>query len=221
MSKAADGFFVLATTLAGLCSAPFTGGLSLVAAGAVNVGTTGFFSVMTSMTRNEPFGSNMYRLGLRSVQTFSESFVPVWTEFNGFFTAIDDIRVGTSFDQVFTGLIKHQRRAIKVKPESLGRPVILSLLTERIDFLNSYIPEAKNLLINFSMSKSQQKFFENTMLKLLKARFKLEKHLLKSVFRYNYLLKRGKIPDHMLFDVQSHLKRYRMLRKRLQGKYPE
>ena len=149
LAKGGDGFFVLSTSILGSALIPFTGGLSLLLANVVNVGTTGFFSVLTSFTRNEPIDSHFYRLGMRSIHTFIEGFVPIWTEFNGFFTAIDDLRVATSIDQHLSNWFKRKSSVIKVRPESLGRPFIMSLLRERYNFLAyGLLPTAKFLYLH-------------------------------------------------------------------------
>ena len=209
MAKGGDGFFVLSTSIMGYTLIPFTGGLSLLVANMVNVGTTGFFSVLTSLTRNEPLDSHFYRLGMRSIHTFVEGFVPIWTDLNGFFTAIDDIRVASSIDQHLSRWFKRKNQVIKVRPESLGRPFILSLLRERYNYLAfGLLPTAKTLYFRGNFDESQKYYFEKTLRELTNVKVYLEKALLKSALRYEYLLEFGKIPDHMIYDVSRHLKQY-------------
>ncbi|MFK7823580.1 MAG: hypothetical protein AB8G05_05460 [Oligoflexales bacterium] len=209
LAKGGDGFFVLTTSILGATLIPFTGGLSLLVANVVNVGTTGFFSVLTSFTRNEPVDSHFYRLSMRSIHTFIEGFVPIWTEFNGFFTAIDDLRVATSIDQHLSNWFRRKSAVIKVRPESLGRPFILSLLRERYNFVAfGLLPKAKFLYLCGSYNKDQEQFFKSTLKSLTNAKVYLAKSLQKSAMRYEYLLDYGKVPDHMIYDVSRHLKHY-------------
>lgn len=214
LSKGADGLFVFITTTAALVGAPITGGLSLPAAAGINVLTTGIFSVLTSATRYEPLSSNLYRLGLRSVHTFGESFIPVWTEFNGYFTSIDDLRVALNLDLYLTNIIKNQKRALKVRPESLGKPVVLCLLEERINYLESkLLPHSLRHLSSGELTKKQMNFIIQTISRLQTIYQKLFLRLVQSVFRYESLIIRGKIPDHMIYDVTSHLRRWERLHR--------
>ena len=212
-SKALDGFFVMSTTIVGLALAPFTGGLSYLAANGIGVVTTGFFSVLTSVTRNDPIDTLIYRLGLRSVHTFTEGLVPIWALGNSFFTSIDDIRVAGHLDQNLVNLVRKKKNVIKVRPESLGRPFVLELLKDRIIYLSHYlIPIGKIHLLSNNLSSRQERYLSQIFARLIKVNLRMKEDLYKSAIRYEYLLKSGKVPDHMLYDISKQLSRYHKMK---------
>jgi hypothetical protein len=214
LAKAADGIFVLSTTILGIVLIPFTGGTSFFLANFINVITTDVFSFFVSLSRNEPIDSNAYRMTLRAIHAFIEGlFVPLAT-FNGFYTSIDDLRVALSLDQRMENIVKKNNSPIKIRPETLGRPVVLSLLRERYNYVAyGLLPVGKFLLMSENLNKDQLQFFRKILVDLQKVKHNLKYSLTQSAMRYEELLVAGKIPDHLIFDVTKHLQEYKKMEK--------
>lgn len=216
LSKASDGFFVLTTTLTGLILVPFTGGASFLAANLINIGTTGFFSLTTSAAMKEPLDSIMFRLGLRSAHTFAEGFVAPWALVNGFFTSIDDLRVASGGEQLFARLFRKRKVVKKYHPQMLGKPYVLSLLRDRIHYLEKeLLPLGFASYAGANFSRSQRLYYEEKIAEGLQILQELKVNYINCYFRYRYLLKRGRIPDHMLREVVLQLNKNKALAARI------
>lgn len=206
LTKGLDGGFILTTTVLGLTLAPFTFGLSIVASDIIKATASPFFSLLTSASKREPFDSSIARAGARAGHGYVESLIPGLGTANSFFTSVDDLRVAFKVHEYFNKFRRGKEGAVKVRWETLGSPLILSFLRERLDYVSQgLLPRGKFFYSYSNLPVAKKNLLHKVLKELNEAKLYLEESLSKSRLRYDYLLKSGKIPNFMLQDVIVNL----------------
>ncbi len=206
LSQGIDGLLTIIATTIGIVLVPFTAGLSSIAGNYVVTGINSIFSVVTSRCKNEKWGPTFERAFLRTGVSYGSNMIPIIGDLNNYVTGLEELRTATSLDQDFENLFRHDKKIKTVRPESLGRPLVLRLLRERVSYLqNALVPLLWHLYPHVKLDDKQRHYTLAVIGKLVALQGELEERLLKATLRYEYLLAAGKVEDHQLFNLAYHL----------------